>query len=200
MSTLPARVRPQTYHPSAPERGRAFGSDYAPQSQTYLLQLPFVLGICGAAVWALPTNGMFVLGALVGSVVGLYVLVDIVFRFAPLRLTTMCGMAILLGYNLGSFNSWLTMQRGGLTLAESFARDPTALGHAIAACMIAAAVLFVIGQLYERPIFGRSFILASALALFPSLSSPPCSSWPPTHWEKSDSWELRSTSSDISIL
>jgi hypothetical protein len=102
---------------------------------------------------------MFVLGALVGSVVGLYVLVDIVFRFAPLRLTTMCGMAILLGYNLGSFNSWLTMQRGGLTLAESFARDPTALGHAIAACMITAAVLFVIGQLYERPIFGREFYL-----------------------------------------
>jgi hypothetical protein len=167
MSTLSARVRPQAYHPSAQERGRAFGSDYAPQSQTYLLHLPFVLGICGAAVWALPTNGMFVLGALVGSVVGLYVLVDVVFRFAPLRLTTMCGMAILLGYNLGSFNSWLTMQRGGLTLAESFARDPTALGHAIAACMIAAAVLFAIGQLYERPIFGREFHLSFGSGTLP---------------------------------
>ena len=86
MSTLPARVRPQTYDASALERGRAFGSDYAPQSQTYLLHLPFLLGICGAAVWALPTNAMFVLGALVGSVVGLYVLVDIVFRSAPLQI------------------------------------------------------------------------------------------------------------------
>jgi hypothetical protein len=159
MSTLPARVRPQNYDPSAQERGRAFGSDYPPQSLTYLLHLPFLLGICGAAVWALPTNAMFVLGALVGSVVGLYVLVDIVFRSAPIRLTTIYGMTTLLGYNLGSFNSWLTMQRGGLTLAESFARDPTALGHAIAACMITAAVLFVVGQLFERPIFGREFCL-----------------------------------------
>ena len=160
MSTLPARVRPRTLEISAQERRRPFGSDYAPQSQTYLLHLPFLLGIFGAAVWAFPTNAMFVLGALIGSLVGIYVLVDVVFRSAPLRLTTIYGMTTLLGYNLGSFNSWLTMQRGSLTLAESFARDPSALGHAIAACMITAGVLFVVGQLFERPIFGKEFYLS----------------------------------------
>lgn len=159
MSTLPSRVRPQTFDFSTEPRRRAFGSDYARQNQIYLLRLPFLLGACGAAVWALPTNPMFVLGALVGSLVGLYVLFDIVFRFSPLRLTTVFGMTILLGYNLGSFNTWLTMERGSLTLAESFARDPRALGHAIAACMITSALLFVIGELFERPVFGKEFYL-----------------------------------------
>ena len=167
MSTLPARLRPQTFETDTHERQRAFGSDYAPQSQTYLLYLPFLLGLCGAAVWALPTNAMFVVGALVGSAVGVYVLVDIVFRSAPLRLTTIYGMTILLGYNLGSLNTWLTMQRGSLTLAESFARDPVALGHAIAACMVTSAVLFVVGQLLERPIFGREFFLSFGSGTLP---------------------------------
>ena len=160
MSTLPARVRPRSFEIGAHERRRPFGSNYARQSQTYLLHIPFLLGIFGAAVWAFPTSVMFVLGALIGSLVGIYVLIDVVFRSAPLRLTALYGMTILLGYNLGSFNTWLTMQRGSLTLAESFARDPSALGHAIAACMISAAVLFVVGQLFERPIFGDDFYLS----------------------------------------
>jgi len=125
-----------------------------------LLLFPFLLGVFGAAVWVVPTNAMFVVGALVGSFVGIYVLVDVLFRSAPLRMTTLYGMTILLGYNLGSFNTWLTMQRGNLTLAESFARDPIALGHAIGACMITAAVLFVMGELFERPIFGMDFRLS----------------------------------------
>jgi hypothetical protein len=167
MSTLPARVSPRTFHAPAEDRRRAFGSNYAPQSLTYLLHLPFVLGIFAAAVWILPTNGMFVLAALVGSLVCLYVLVDIVFRSAPLRLTTTYGMTVLLGYNVGSFNTWLTMKRGSLTLAESFARDPTSLGHGIAACMVTAAVLFVVGELFERPIFGREFYLSFQSGAFP---------------------------------
>jgi hypothetical protein len=159
MATLPTRARSQPFETSADQRGRPFGSNYAPQSQIYLLYFPFLLGISGAAVWAFPTNAMFVGGALLGSLVGIYVLIDVVFRSAPLRMTTLYGMTILLGYNLGSFNTWLTMQRGNLTLAESFARDPEALGHAIGACMITAAVLFAMGELFERPLFGRDFSL-----------------------------------------
>jgi hypothetical protein len=52
------------------------------------------------------------------------------------------------------------MKRASLTLAEAFARDPAALAHAIAACMITAALLFVIGQIFERPVFGRDFCLS----------------------------------------
>jgi hypothetical protein len=170
MSTLPAAVRPRILDSTPGERNRPFGSDFAPQSLTYLLYLPFVLVIFGAAIWLIPTDTMFVIGALIGSLVALYVLVDIVFREAPLRLTTIYGMTLLLGYNLGALNSWLTMERGSLTLAESFARDPAALGRAIAACMAASAVLFVVGQLFERPLFGREFRIRFGAATLPVVS------------------------------
>jgi len=102
---------------------------------------------------------MFVVGALAGSLVGIFVLIDLVFRSLPLRLTTIYGMTVLLGYNLGSFNTWLTMQRGNLTLAEAFARDPASLGRAVGVCMVAAAILFVTGELFERPLFAADFCL-----------------------------------------
>lgn len=167
MATLPTRVRPQTFAPPVGARARPLGSNFAPQSQTYFLYLPFLLGIFGAAVWGFPTNAMFVVGALVGSLVGLYVLVDIVFRSAPLRLTTIYGMTVLLGYNLGSFNTWLTMQRGNLTVADAFARDPASLARAIGVCMVTAAVLFVTGELFERPIFGSDFYLTFGSGTLP---------------------------------
>jgi hypothetical protein len=157
MSTLPAGLRPRIFDNTLGERTRPFGSDFAPQSQTYLLYLPCTLLIFGAAIWLLPTDAMFLLGALVGGLVGLYVLIDILFREAPLRMTTIYGMTLLLGYNLGALNSWLTVERGSLTLAERFARDPAALARAIAACMVMAAILFVVGQLFERPLFGKDF-------------------------------------------
>lgn len=167
MPPLPARVKPRPFDSFAEAPRRAFGSDYAPQSQTYLLLLPFLLGICGAAVWAFPTDAMFVVGSLAGSLIGLYVLVDIIFRSAPLRLTTIYGMTVLLGYNLGSFNTWLTMDRGGLSVAESFARDPVLLGRAIGACMVTAAVFFVVGEVFEHPLFGGEFRLTFGPSTLP---------------------------------
>src|SRR5271155_152791 len=98
MATLPTRARLQTFETSANQPRRPFGSNYAPQSQTYLLFFPFLLGIFGAAAWAFPTNAMFVVGALVGSLIGIYTLIDVLFRFAPLRMTTLYGMTLLLGY------------------------------------------------------------------------------------------------------
>ncbi len=159
MATLPTRVRPQTFETSRESRVRPLGSNFAQQSQTYFLYLPFLLGVVGAAVWALPTNFMFVVGALVGGSVGIYVLIDIVFRSLPLRITTIYGMTVLLSYNLGSFYTWLTIPRGNLTLAEAFAREPGSLGRAVAVCMVAAAILFATGELFERPIFGAEFCL-----------------------------------------
>jgi hypothetical protein len=175
MSSLPVRVQPESFPSTADRRGRTLGSDYAPQSQTYLLRLPCLLGFTAAYVWAVPTDSSFVLGSLVGSLISLYVLVDIVLRSAPVRFTTIYGMTLLLGYALGSFNTWLTMPRGGLTVAESFARNPVALTHAIAVCLATAALLFVVGELFERPIFGREFRLAFGnntlpIAIFTTLS------------------------------
>jgi hypothetical protein len=171
MATLQAPVRPRAIENPAQNRRRPFGCHFAPQNQVYFLYLPFVLGSFGAAVWAFPTDFMFVLGALVGSLAGIYVLVDIVFRAAPLRLTTICGMTILLGYNLGSFNTWLTLQRGTLTVAEITARDPSALGRAIAACMVTAALLVITGELFERPLFGSEFYLTFGVGTLPLVFS-----------------------------
>jgi len=124
-----------------------------------MFHLPFVLMCFGSALWIFPNNATFVLGSFVGALVGLYVLQDIVLRSAPLRLTTLYGMTLLLGYNFGAFISWLTVDRAGLTLAEFFARDPAVLARAIGICLASSASLFAVGELFESPIFGREFRL-----------------------------------------
>ena len=200
MSTLPAGLRPRIFDTSTGERTRPFGSDFAPQSQTYLLYLPFTLFIFGAAIWLLPTDAMFMLGALIGGLVGLYVLIDILFREAPLRLTTIYGMTLLLGYNLGALNSWLTVERGSLTLAERFARDPAALARAIAACMAVAAILFVVGQLFERPLFGKDFRIRFGSGTLPIVFiSTSIIARAPTLPDKSAIWGSAWTSPAISM-
>ena len=139
------------------ERPRPFGSRFAPQSRTYLMDMPLLLIITGLIAWLVPSNATFVLGAAVGAFAGLYVLVDIFLRSAPVRVSSLLGMTILLSYNLGALNSWLTIPRAGLTIAEYFTRSPADLARAAGLCMISAALLFAVGELYERPIFGEDF-------------------------------------------
>jgi len=142
---------------SSAGRARPFGELYPAQNRVYLMDLPLVMILTGLVTWLLPSNTTFVLGAAVGGLVGLYILIDIVFREAPLRLSLLLAMTLLIGYNLGALNSWLTIPRGGLTIAEYFTRDPAALARATGACMGAAALLLTLGQLFEPPIFGRNF-------------------------------------------
>jgi hypothetical protein len=136
---------------------RPFGVLYPAQSRIYLMNLPLAMILTGLVTWLLPTNESFVLGAAVGSLVGLYILVDVTFREAPLRLSLLLAMTLLIGYNLGALNSWLTIPRAGLTIAEYFTRDPAALARATGACMFSASLLLIAGQLFEPPIFGRDF-------------------------------------------
>ncbi len=136
---------------------RPFGSDFAGQSRAYLLIMPLLLTITGLVTWAMPSNETFVLGAVVGGLTSVYMLVDVVFRSAPLRLSSLLAMTLLIAYNLTSLNSWLTLPRGGLTIAEYFTRDPGSLARATGASMFTAALLLALGQLYERPVFGQEF-------------------------------------------
>jgi hypothetical protein len=160
MTPAQARAEPRLLDFVEAERYRPFGSDYAPQRLAYLFYLPFSLFFFAVLIWLAPGNDTFVMGALLGGLAGVYAFVDIVFRGAPLRLTTAYAMSLLIAYNLGAFNSWLTVRRASLTLAEFFSRDPAALARAIAACMATAAFLFVVGEVFERPIFGREFRLS----------------------------------------
>jgi hypothetical protein len=141
-----------------PERFvRPFGSAFAGQSRAYLIGLPLLLTVAGLFAWAIPNNATFVMGSFVGALVSLYILLDIVFRRAPIRLSLLLTMTLLIAYNLGSLNSWLTVPRANLTVAEYFARDPAMLARAVGACMVASALLLFLGQLYERPVFGENF-------------------------------------------
>jgi hypothetical protein len=158
MSTLQS-LSPQTFDSAASVTRRPLGSDFPPQSQVYLFYLPVLLVLSAIAIWIMPSNATFVFGALIGGLMGVYILLDLVFREAPLRFTTLYAMTLLVGYNLASFNSWLALPRGGLTLAEFFSRDPDALARAMAACMASAALLLATGQVFESPLFGREFRL-----------------------------------------
>ncbi|AXC13430.1 hypothetical protein ACPOL_4153 [Acidisarcina polymorpha] len=139
------------------EQARPFGSDLAGQSPIYLLYLPLILLLFGLVTWLFASNITFVLGSALGGFASLYVLFDILFRGTPLRLSTILGTSLLFGYNLGAFNSWFSIPRGGLTIAEYFARDVDSLARGTAAVMISCALLFAVGEMYERPIFGRDF-------------------------------------------
>jgi len=154
-------------------RARPFGVLYPAQNRRYLMDLPLVMILAGLITWLLPSNASFVLGAAVGAAVGIYILIDVAFREAPLRLSLLLAMTLLIGYNLGALNSWLTIPRGGLTIAEYFTKDPEALARATGACMGACALLLATGQLFEPPIFGRNFRITfderSVLIVFVSM-------------------------------
>ena len=136
---------------------RPFGNQFARQQRAYLVHLPLLLIVSGLITWLAPSNATFVLGAAVGAFAGVYLLVDIVVRGAALRFSSLLAMTMLLAYNLGALNSWLTIPRAGLTIAEYFTRNPADLARATGACMAAAALLLAVGQIYERPIFGEEF-------------------------------------------
>ncbi len=152
-------LSPRAFEFAPQVRRRPLGLDFAPQSQMHLIYLPVVLTLCATAVWAIPSDATFVFGTLAGGVIGIYLLLDIVFRETPLRFTSLYAMTLLIAYNLATLNSWLTLPRGGLTLAEFFSRDPAALARAVAACMASAASLLALGQIFETPLFGRDFRL-----------------------------------------
>jgi len=138
---------------------RPFGSQLASQSAVYQIYFPLLL-IIGALIAAIaPSNATFVFGAIVGGLIGLYMMFDLLFNEAPIRTSSLLAMSLLIAYNLGTVNSWLTVPRASLTISEAFARDPVVLANGIAAGMAVCAVLLFAGQLWEKPIFGKDFCL-----------------------------------------
>jgi hypothetical protein len=138
---------------------RPFGSQHDGQSALYLIYLPILL-MLGALVAAIaPSNAAFVFGAIVGGLVGLHMMFNLLFNDPPLRISHLLAMSLLVAYNLGAANSWLTVPRASLTISEAFAKDPVVLANGIAASMAACAVLIFAGELWEKPIFGREFRL-----------------------------------------
>jgi hypothetical protein len=141
--------------PSTPSRG--LGEAFALPRAIYVTNIPALLVVTGLITWIAGNEMAMVVAAAVGGAVSLYMLWDWLFREGPTRFSTLTAIALLMGYGLGALNTWLTLPRGGLSLAQYFGGDEAAYARGMAAVLIASAPLCLLGELYERPVFGAEF-------------------------------------------
>jgi hypothetical protein len=147
-----------SYQIDAPVRPRnVLGEVLAPRRQHYVLHIPLCLFLAAIISWILPTEPMMVVACTVGSLAAIYMAYDWLLRSAPLRFSTVIALALLLGYCLGTMNTWLTEARADMTLAQMYSRDPAALARAVSTVLLTCGILIAVGELYERPIFGEDF-------------------------------------------
>lgn len=138
---------------------RRLGSGVEPIRRLYFLDFPLLLMSVGLLAWVMPTDFMLLIAGLTGALVGLYTLWDIVIRRCPIRFTYFFCIAHTVGYGGGVVNSWLTIHRGKMSLAAYFNRDTQVVTQAMAAILIASAILYSLGEIYEKPVFGTEFKL-----------------------------------------
>jgi hypothetical protein len=155
MATAPQSV-PQQIFP-APVLKRTFGVDLAPPRQAYFAFIPAVLALTGIISWTMADEPGLVLSMVVATAISLFTLWDWLFNHGPTRFSTLLGMTLLLGYGAGALNTWITLPRGGLTLGEVVGLDEAVLTRALAAVLMSSACLYFLGEIFERPIFGRDF-------------------------------------------
>jgi|HubBroStandDraft_6_1064221.scaffolds.fasta_scaffold135357_2 hypothetical protein len=136
---------------------RLLGEDYAPARSIYLTHIPAILVLTGLVTWIAGDEMAMVMAAAVASLVACYLLWEWLFREGPTRFSTILAMTLLLGYGLGAVNTWLTLPRGDLPLPAFLGLDEGVLARGMAAVLLSAAVLCFLGELYERPLFGREF-------------------------------------------
>ena len=98
-----------------------------------------------------------VLSMVVATAVSLFSLWDLIFNHAAIRFSTLLGIELLFGYGAGAFNTWITLPRGGLSLAMAMGSDEGVLTRGLAAVLMSSACLFFLGEIFERPLFGRDF-------------------------------------------
>jgi hypothetical protein len=145
------------YPPMPVARPRSLGDDLAPPRPAYFIVIPSLLALSGILSWGMSNNFGFVLGSMVAAVVGLYTLWGWLLGRGPTRFSTLLGMALLIGYGAGALNTWLTLPRGSLTLAAALGFEPGVLARGIGAVLLSSALLYCLGEIFERPVFGRSF-------------------------------------------
>lgn len=151
--------RAELLWPGTAHFSRKLGDNLAPVRRLYFLDFPLLLFSVGLITWMIPTDTMLFISSLTGSAVGLYTLWEIAIRRGPIRFSHLFCIAHTVGYGLGVVNSWLSIPRGGLTLAAYFHRDPEAVSHAMAAVLISSGILYLLGEIFETPVFGQNFLL-----------------------------------------
>ena len=135
------------------------GENFALPRTVYVTHIPAILLVTGFISWIAGDETGMVLAAAVGGAVSLYLMWDWLLAEGPTRLSTIMAMTLLLGYGLGAVNTWLTLPRGGLTVAQFFGGDEGNYARGMAMVLMVSAVLCLVGELYERPVFGSEFRL-----------------------------------------
>jgi hypothetical protein len=155
MATIPQSVPHVGLQPQA----LPFGDDLAPPRQLYITFIPAVLVFVGILSWVIANESGMLLACVAGAVIAVFTLWDWIFSDAPTRLSTLMAMALLLGYGGGTLNTWMTLPRSSLDLAAYMNLPEGVLARGMGAVLISSAILFFLGEIYERPIFGREFRL-----------------------------------------
>jgi hypothetical protein len=156
MNTATA-TRPRFQPLVIPRRVRPLGEDLAAPRSLYFIHFPILLTLTGVFTWMTSTAFFMVVACAVGGAVGLYLIGDWLFRKGATRFSTLMALGQLIGYCLGALNSWATTPRGGLTVGEYFGQDDGVLARAAALVLITSGILLCLGEMFERPIFGREF-------------------------------------------
>lgn len=150
---------PQTVvRPQFLPRTRVLGAVLAPPRQLYLFFFPGILCFAGILSWAMSNETGMLLAAATASAIAVYSLWDWLFRHSATRFSTLLGMTLLLGYAGGFLNTWLTLPRGSLTVAGVLGLNSRVLAHGMGAVLMSAGTLYFIGELLEKPLFGRDFL------------------------------------------
>ncbi len=142
---------------SPPLFTRRLGEDFAPPRAFYVIHIPAILAVTSLAAWVASNELAMVAAAAVASIVAIYMLWDWLLREGPTRFSTLLALTLLLGYGLGAVNTWITLPRGGLSLAKFIGADEGVLARGMAGVLLSTVPLCSLGELYERPLFGREF-------------------------------------------
>ena len=136
---------------------RPLGDDLAPPRPLYFTYIPLILFFTGIVSWVTADEYSTAIASFVGGAVGLYLLWDWLIKAGTTRFTTLLSMGLLIGYGAGAFNTWATTSRAGLSLGQFTGNDDAILARGIAAVLISCGTSIIVGELFERPVFGRDF-------------------------------------------
>jgi hypothetical protein len=142
-------------------RHSSLGSVYQAPRVLYVTIIPPALGVTGLIAWIASNEAGMVAAGMVGTLVTFYLLWDWLLGAGSTRFSTLLGMNLLLGYAMGAMNTWLTLPRAGLSLSSMMGMDPGILCRGLAAVLFTSAVLIFVGELYEKPVFGRELRLVA---------------------------------------
>lgn len=119
----------------------------------YFLYYPLTLAFAAILLWVSPTELMTGVSSAIASVIAVMMLWEFLFTSKVIRFSSLCAMGLTIGYGPGTLNTWLTLPRGGLSLAAAIGQTVPELADGVAAAFMGCAVLLCLGELIEKPVW-----------------------------------------------